>query len=148
MAYFQTIREFAEVFPNQIMPLQHIQTADLEQLIRQYDEPSCVDKSKLGQYLGGIIRGNHFDIQLYEEFQANMCQYMAYIGDVVALKYYHQCGCDVGEWTGTISAKNGHLECLQYAYEQGCPWIEQAYSIAVQIGRLECTKYLCQNVRQ
>ena len=29
MAYFQTIREFAEVFPNQIMPLQHIQQSIL-----------------------------------------------------------------------------------------------------------------------
>ncbi len=65
-------------------------------------------------------------------------------GHLECLKYMHENGCKWDNWSvmsSTRAARNGHLKCLQYMHENGCYMDSRTCSVAAYYGHLDILEW-------
>ena len=67
---------------------------------------------------------------------SNTCQRAAKYGQLQALQWLRENGCNWNEDTCSAAAQNGPLACLQWVRENGCDWNEDTCNVAARYGHL------------
>lgn len=62
-------------------------------------------------------------------------------GYLQCLSYLHENGCPWTDHTTKTAAAYNQLDCLKYAHEHGCPWSPYVTTTAAIYGNLDCIKY-------
>jgi hypothetical protein len=73
------------------------------------------------------------------------CTKAAMYGQLQALQWLREKGCDWDWHTCHAAACNGHLSCLQWARENGCSWNTLTCRAAAHSGHLSCLKWAIEN---
>jgi len=105
----------------------------------KFDDKYKTDKLK-------IVSIDHiWDHPLFDEIVKinpyNLCLLLAKYGQLKALRYAHENGCELGIDICLNAAYYGQLDCLKYAHEQMCHWDAYTCSDALQNGHVECLEY-------
>ena len=73
---------------------------------------------------------------------AQTCKRAAENGQLVALQWLRQNGCEWNSYTCSAAAEGGYLSVLQWARENGCDWNAFTFEAALGFGNLGLLNYL------
>jgi hypothetical protein len=81
-------------------------------------------------------------------WDADLTARVASVGDLDAVTYLHQQGCDWDERTVVNAADNEHIEIVRYAVENGCYWTSWSFVPAAQRDNREILEYALEQIEQ